>query len=701
MRKQKSNYVDYAYAPYNFIRLPKNIICRYDKYENLPNHNEYSKELMNGYIEYEIEAKTDIMVCSGKNENGKKTFFLNEEGKHAIPGTSIRGLIRTTSAILSSSSMGREISDAKFLYRRVAGEYSKLRKEYSERMGIKSLKNEKGKKYSLVKGLEAGYIYKKSKEEYVILPSRNDVSSVGYLRIKDNKLKELGVKEKFSAIKYFSVRNEDKRQKIEYLTVDGINCMDDKNSKNHKSNKKYKSNKNYKEYICEISFNLSFENGMPEIREIDVKGKHEYAGFLMNSGKMEGKKNHYIVFEYNDNEAEVSLGKDEINGYILDLILTKKSGKDRKIKKGKEYYDLPNKIGIKSGKPIFYTSHEGKNYFGFTPYLRISYDNSVHSGINQNYLDDSKLDYLKALFGFTSHNNDKKLTYKTRVGFEDAISNSAEEKEHTLVAGEPKATCLTNYIVQKEGEETKSYNNDDFEIRGIKQYFLKDRVSPKSAESKNVNSTIRALKKGARFKGRINFSNLHEDELGLLVWALKLENGSRHNIGHAKPYGFGQIEVKNIVTKVENLEKKYSERLTTDFYDIKNDEELVASYKKYVLDTFKRDISNDPSVKDFMFMKQKVLKGNEIISFEHMSIDNKEFKDDKYLPSVEELSREEYLRKYIDSKKKNIGGKNFGNNKKEKRVSRNKERKQDNSYDPDSPFAKLGDLNLMSRCTND
>ncbi|MGV8145511.1 MAG: TIGR03986 family CRISPR-associated RAMP protein [Alkaliphilus sp.] len=642
MTKNNSKNVEYAYAPYNFVRLPKNIISRYNDYNELPKHNMYSDELLSGYIEYEIEAKTDIMICSGTEENDK-VFFKNEEGRYAIPGTSIRGLIRTTSAMLSSSSLGREISDKNFLYRKFASETKKIKDEYGSRLGIKRDKSEKGKDYSLLTNLKAGYIYKRGKEDYAIIPSGSEDNSAGYIRITENKLKTLDAKRKIQGMHYFS---------------------------DHK----------YVPYSCEISFNLSFYNGQPRIEDVDMKGKLKYSGFLVSSGKMHNKKNHYIIFKQNDEDREIELTKEEVRAYILDLQISKNKMK---------YYAIPEKTGLINGKPVFYARHEENNHFGFTPYLRLLYDNSIYSGIDEKVLEDSTLDYVKSMFGFTSHNAEKKLAYKTRLGFEDAVTNSKETKEHTLVAGEPKASCLTNYLVQKEGEPTKSYNDDDFEIRGLKQYFLKKAVPPKKAEKERIDNTIRPLEKGSRFKGRINFSNLHEDELGLIVWALKLEKGCKHNIGYAKAYGFGQIGVENVVAYIESLEKKYSNDLTANFYDTLDSDELTEKYKDYIKNHFSRDINNDPSVKDFMFLKRKVLEGNEINAFEYMKLGD--FEDHKYLPSVEDLNESNYFKKYVSSKNKD---REFGKRQSSNNRNANKNRKTDGekAVDPNNHFAKLSKL---------
>lgn len=55
---------------------------------------------------------------------------------------------------------------------------------------------------------------------------------------------------------------------------------------------------------------------------------------------------------------------------------------------------------------------------------------------------------------------------------------------------------------------------------------------------------MRPMKKGTAFSGTIRFKNLEEDELGLLLWSLVLNDGCYQSIGMGKPYGFGRMSVK-------------------------------------------------------------------------------------------------------------------------------------------------------------
>jgi CRISPR/Cas system CSM-associated protein Csm3 (group 7 of RAMP superfamily) len=85
-------------TPYSYVPL-SNVL----KVENeIPKHNEISDNLYTGEIEYEITAVTPIFVADGTEDNN---FYKNVDKKCAIPGSTMRGLIRNNVQILGLSSV--------------------------------------------------------------------------------------------------------------------------------------------------------------------------------------------------------------------------------------------------------------------------------------------------------------------------------------------------------------------------------------------------------------------------------------------------------------------------------------------------------------------------------------------------------------------------------------------------------------------
>ena len=103
--------------------------------------------------------------------------------------------------------------------------------------------------------------------------------------------------------------------------------------------------------------------------------------------------------------------------------------------------------------------------------MRLFYGNSVKKGYRQAA---AKLDYCKALFGYTGKEN----SYKSRLSFQDASTDQIQEmKLCEVVLGSPKPTSYLDYIedVEKPGQKAVTYNNE-FRLRGVKQYWLKEQI---------------------------------------------------------------------------------------------------------------------------------------------------------------------------------------------------------------------------------
>ena len=82
-------------APYNFVPFSNKVLCRYNSTDDLPSHDKLDKNLHSGEIYLTIEAKTPLFISDG-NDN----FFRTPAGTCAIPGSSLRGLVRENMQIL-------------------------------------------------------------------------------------------------------------------------------------------------------------------------------------------------------------------------------------------------------------------------------------------------------------------------------------------------------------------------------------------------------------------------------------------------------------------------------------------------------------------------------------------------------------------------------------------------------------------------
>ncbi len=676
---------NYSVSPYNFVSFPKFGVSKYENIDELPVHNSYKdregKELLSGIIEYSLVAETPILVSRGiKDEKNRVArFFINNRGEFTIPGSTIRGITRTNAQILSFSNVignkndkGKynesEIEDTRYMYREIAGNDA-LAKKYKEELGINAQKR-------IVENVRAGYIYKKNEKKYIIEPAIKISGPTNYFRIDEIKLRK--------------IVDKDIEKEINFMYSKDILEIKNELKRTRNRNKRAAmlariKNKKYKAYQIPISFN--YDKGKKEIMKVGSKGRYFYDGYIVCSEHMWGKRGHFIIPEANKDIKSIEVKEESINHYVDDLIRTNKMEKTGKMKRGKEFFGLPKGIGEKNKKPVFFINKGKVLHFGFTPYLRVFYRKTVLDGVPENYKNVNGISYVDGIFGFSNkylNSDDCSASYKSRVSFEDVIVEGKEKVDKDssidMLLAEPKPTSYNLYLKQKIDSDKKNLNiyDGDFELRGIKQYWLKEYVEmPDVGKNTNMIFKIEPLKEGSIFRGKIHFNNLYKDELGLLLWALKLDEGCFQNIGLAKPYGFGRVKVKDLTLNIENLQKKYTE-FSFDYMEEDNIEKYIDYYKKEFSHKYLngKDIDDMKPIKELMYIKSRIVKESETNNFRYMNMQAKEFSNKKVLPEI--LEQDNNKMKSKSYKKKKVEKKETGQNKVFKSKNRQKKRKRDN-----------------------
>ena len=94
-------------------------------------------------------------------------------------------------------------------------------------------------------------------------------------------------------------------------------------------------------------------------------------------------------------------------------------------------------------------------------------------------------------------------------------------------------------------------------LRGRKFYYHRP-LGPRRATDKNqYNKTIEAVKPDTVFKFEVEFTNLTEAELALLVFALVLEPDMAHKVGMGKPVGLGSAQIKIVGWEQVDRQARY------------------------------------------------------------------------------------------------------------------------------------------------
>ena len=612
----------YVGAPYNFVSFSKKVYEYPEKKQTA--HNQMSKELATGEISYEIQAETPIIV-----DDGKGYFKKDARGRYAIPGSAVRGLIRSHVQILGMSGFEDDIDDYALMYRNVA--YGAEKARYNAVLGAKPIRISDGKRsygVDVLLNVRAGYV------------SNEDGKFVIYQTCVDS------IKKEFKGMNYYALserkiigdylRNPDTFP-YRVFRPDGKSILQHEFSEFERAGGrgrvqyKGKKNLNYVPYCIKVSYQVKHEK---DIAAVGKPGVYDKEGVAVSTGKMNQKKVVYIIPEIDKNKPAIEIPKRDVRAFWIDM---KKKENTLKQFGGRKYFDLPE---VGKTKPIFYIELDGRLYFGFTPRLRLFYDHTIKEGLRQK-TKKGRIDYAKAMFGYSGPDG----SYKSKISFSDAVvlGEAKEGESRSLILAEPKPTSYLDYL-KPDGNEGVTYNDDGFELRGVKQYWLHNEpVATQAANIKNkekVASVIRPLEKGTRFAGKIRFQNLTKDELGLLLWAVRLNPDSWMNVGKAKAYGYGNISVKITAAKRLDLAKAYSLDGLLNLNPF-GDIDIDGAIKEYKEEIGRflggRSVDELPHIKEFFMMKDsKRIPDND--KTRYMSIDKKEYQSRKeVLPGVESV----------------------------------------------------------------
>ena len=243
--------------------------------------------------------------------------------------------------------------------------------------------------------------------------------------------------------------------------------------------------------------------------------------------------------------------------------------------------------------PVFYLNSGEVDFpvIGLSKMFRIPCKLSMTDLIchEQKIVETSRLDLCEVMFGTVSNvEGGKSLKGRIQVGhaFAQRLVTTAELKQVEGIMGQPKASYYPLYIKQDKNPY-KTYDTGN-SLAGRKLYRIHNGSSttelpPVNEENKNMKTLFYALPAGLTFKLRINFHNLKKVELGALLSALTLHEtkGAYHNIGLAKGFGYGKIEVVDIQLHVQRYNDEPT-AMTRQDYELAFEQEMDAYVAKHV-----------------------------------------------------------------------------------------------------------------------
>lgn len=604
-----------ARAPYNFVELPEKIVeaelplpegDRYhpNKDVGLPRHT--------GRIECTLTTESPLYIRSGltpsdfsnfgdtpnedltPEQRKKKAEFFQHPSNllhPVLPGSSLRGMLRTLVEIISFGKIERVSDQQKFFFRAVAAENDDpLRDKYKDHIG------------NMAKNVQAGYLeFDKKQHKWFVRPSQK-IDEQLFIEVKEEDIKDalpsLILMNKANYIpQYIQISFE--------VTAASINVSEKLN--------KYSS---YKGWL--VTSGNMLENLLEKTTE------QEREKLLQ---KKEGRKYHYIVGEAERSATRLEISPDAIRNY-RDALTNFQKGKEKQFQNNpKNRFD--EKMGVlEEGLPIFYCEPQNGQsvvtLFGQSPNFRIPYspnnDGKAASAVDfipKDIGESDKIDLADAIFGFVRNGKDKKEQIASegkkekreqsragRVFISDGYYVNNEEgiwlTKETItphILASPKPTTFQHYLVQTTQEKPKlkhyaSQPNEETVIRGHKLYWHKGNVSKDKIqadatkaeieEKRSQYTEIKPIKQGVSFEFTIQFENLSDVELGALLWILTLSSDEankikllnldgqekyRLSLGMGKPLGMGSVVLKKSELVLNERHKNEQNQRYTKLFD--------------------------------------------------------------------------------------------------------------------------------------
>ncbi len=557
-----------ATAPYNFVSVPERVVSFPDRPGTAARVDQsvyHADSRYTGWIDVELTTLSPLYIRGGlspqqyeamerqeknpadktphlkKLRNRPEFFHTGDPDAPVIPGSSLRGMLRTMCEIIGHGKLS-PVSDQALVYRAV-GDTSSHGEAYR-----KELMNElPGRKNWFEPRFEAGYIREDHGRWYIQQAERlnsADSTSPTYARINNRLIPAKGLEAWGTG-----------RQTYELY----VQCDDFEFKK--------------------------VRGGFVHIKRANVKKASTTPGpdlrraVLAMTGPVPKKASEAVVFapdatKQKDDWIRIPDGTDPADR--RDLV--------------KEYLDQVTKTGkhnqkellgsdqgaLQDGHPVMYVMEGDKllRFFGHTQMFRMPYRFSPRELLPGEHNDEGRLDLAQLMFGTVRSRGGGAAG---RVFVEDGRLLPKQgnvwlpEKPVLMpkILSGPKPTTFQHNVTQPQpdvarGRGLKTYNDrGQTTLRGHKLYWHKDKDLKRDAfeeralteeQAKESQHTLmKPVRAGVSFQFRVRFENLLAEELGLLWWAVRLPAPGEyaHKLGMGKPLGLGSVRLTPRLTLID------------------------------------------------------------------------------------------------------------------------------------------------------
>lgn len=589
-----------VFAPFRFAPIHRWVY--FPEWGPLVSHDVPFANGLSGEIELEIVAKTPILVGGARRApsealEGEVWPFQLPDGRWALPGSSLQGMVRSILEIATFARLGPWIDERRFGFRDISGTGT-AKLIYQDRMT------------TLIKGkvthhAKPGWLVRTADGPVIV---KCDVARIHFLEVA--RLKNPAATAVPAELSDGTKAHERYSWFLNGGPISNLNRtvhLEAEQPHKHKNN------------TLSINYRRAFAQTGPKLTP--VNGTLVFTG-KPNSGMTAGRKKLEFVFHTPDRSGALAASSAPTTGGKQPLPISTDVWGDFELIHGEQpgRPENPNWTFWKENYfkdepvPVFYLLEGGRVTTFFTAFMGkaaqplSSLDLLKHSH-RDHVADESDMrhDFPSLLFGAVA-GKDRTGGLKRRITFDAVIAElpagkTVEDHGPAILLG-PKPNYYPIYVRQPKGEkagELRPLGGDErvpyatytsigaAGSAGLRKYDRWADLTPeeqaalnrpelagskvwparkqpaavpqitdqKVLNNKKVQTRVRSLPAGTVFGGvgspRVRFHNLLPIELGALLWALTIgdeaalagNEGKRHlRLGMGKPYGFGQISIR-------------------------------------------------------------------------------------------------------------------------------------------------------------